>query len=90
MIIAIILSYLTYFQTSEDVAFEFYRKHIDKNGAEPNLPGFLLNNKQMFWVALQNKKCQKGNIDYSFSTIFSKFGLAEAFNCLKKNNPAIE
>lgn len=70
-----------HFQTSQDIAFNFYKNHIINNGPEPNLPGFLLTNEHMFWVAMQNKKCLKGKDFHAFSKIFSDTGFRETFGC---------
>lgn len=73
-----------------DVVFEFYKKYINDNGPEPNLPGFFLSNEQMFWVAMQNKKCLKGKSTITDGTalegIRSKVGFWQTFNCDKKSD----
>jgi uncharacterized protein YecT (DUF1311 family) len=68
-----------------DAAFNFYKKYISDHGPEPNLPGFLLSNEQMFWVAMQNKKCEKDKVrveaDSSRPSIRSPTAFRETFHC---------
>lgn len=72
------------------MAFEFYRNQTSINGHEPGIPGFLLSNEQMFWVALQVKKCFKGKtFDDGLKFIFSKTSFAETFNCSKERETDI-
>lgn len=43
-----------------DSASRSYKKWMTLHGPERNLPGFLLTNQEMFWLALRNKLCEKG------------------------------
>lgn len=76
-------------QTGEDVTFYFYKHYISVHGVEPSLPGFLLTNEQMLWVAMQNKKCFKGDIDDATARLVSIDGFKDAFNCTLRDRTEI-
>lgn len=42
-----------------DLASRIYKKWLQINGPESSLPGFLLTNEQMFWVAFNLRFCRK-------------------------------
>lgn len=58
---------------------------MEYNGPESNLPGFLLNNEQMFWISYVIKRCTKEKRGVfqnpAFATLDRYFELNRVFNC---------
>lgn len=70
--------------------YRYYLNWESKNGLEATLPGFLLNNRQMFWLSLRQSKCfksQVGNSDQNngdhYINRYPEF--SEAFECKKES-----
>lgn len=67
-------------------SYRYYLNLESRNGLEATLPGFLLTNRQMFWLALRQSKCfksQDGNSDQNdadhYISEYTEF--SEAYEC---------
>lgn len=63
------------------MASKKYEEWVALNGPEPNIPGFLLTNEQLFWVALKLKLCVKTNKYFYGTNLYTRTEFRKVFNC---------
>lgn len=71
-------------------SYRYYLNWESRNGLEATLPGFLLTNRQMFWLSLRQSKCfksQVGNSDQNDADYYiSEYPeFSEAYKCNRES-----